>query len=69
MENEYLAFVKHDTKANTLEATWLTPVLDADGNVVELRSTKCRNYSAEEKSAFESDCGAGSEKYTTMAGW
>lgn len=69
MENEYLAFVKHDIKTNTLEATWLTPVTDDAGNVVELRSTKCRNYSYDQKSEFESDCGAGSDKYTKMAGW
>lgn len=69
MENAYLAFVNHDTQSNTLEATWLEPVSDADGNVIELRRVKCRNYSSEQKAEFESDCGAGSEKYTLMAGW
>lgn len=69
MEDAYLAFVTHDTKTNTLEATWIAPLKDLDGNVTELRRVKCRNYSAEQKAEFEADCGAGSEKYTTMAGW
>ena len=28
-----------------------------------------RNYSSEQKAEFEADCGAGSSKYTAMAGW
>jgi hypothetical protein len=69
MTDTYLAFVTHDTKTNTLEATWIEPLKDLDGNLKELRRVKCRNYSVEQKAEFLSDCGAGSEKYTTMAGW
>lgn len=65
----YLAFVTHDTVNNTLEATWLQIVGGVDGAPEELKRVKCRNYSAEQKAEFEADCGAGSEKYTTMAGW
>lgn len=65
----YLAFVKHDTQTNTLEATWLQMLNDMDGNPQELRQVKCRNYSAEQKAEFLADCGAGADKYTTMAGW
>ena len=65
----YLAFVTHDTKANTLEATWLQMETDTDGNPLGLKRVKCRNYSAEQKAEFEADCGAGSSKYTAMAGW
>lgn len=67
--NPYLAFVTHDTQSNTLEATWLQPLQDMDGNVTELRRVKCRNYSSEQKAEFLADCGAGADKYTTMAGW
>lgn len=65
----YLAFVTHDTKTNTLEATWLAPVYDENGVAQELRRVKCRNYSPEQKLEFLADCGAGSDKYTKMAGW
>ena len=65
----YLAFVTHDTRSNTLEATWLQPLMDLDGNVTELRRVKCRNYSSEQKAEFEAQCGPGSEKYTALAGW
>lgn len=65
----YLAFVTHDTKTNTLEATWLQPITDMTGTIVEYRAVKTRNYSSEQKAEFEEDCGEGSEKYTLMAGW
>ncbi len=65
----YLAFVTHDIKFNTLEATWLEPQYAPDGEIESYRAVKSRNYSAEQKAEFEADCGAGSEKYTTMAGW
>lgn len=65
----YLAFVTHDTKTNTLEATWLQPITDIVGEITEYRSVKSRNYSSEQKAEFEADCGEGSEKYTLMAGW
>jgi hypothetical protein len=59
----YLAFVTHDTQSNTLEATWLELVGE------ELKRTKCRNYSAEQKDEFLSDCGDDGQKYITLAGW
>lgn len=65
----YLAFVTHDTQSNTLEATWIEPILDADGEVQELRRVRCRNYSPEQKAEFEADCGEGATRYTAMAGW
>lgn len=65
----YLAFVTHDTQTNCLEATWIEPVLDAAGEVQELRRVKCRNYSPDQKAEFLADCGAGAEKYTDMAEW
>jgi hypothetical protein len=65
----YLAFVVHDIKSNTLEATWLEPIFGADGSVNELRPVRCHTYSADQKVQFEADCGEGSSKYTAMAGW
>jgi len=59
----YLASVTHDTQSNTLEATWLELVGE------ELKRTKCRNYSAEQKDEFLSDCGDDGQKYITLAGW
>jgi hypothetical protein len=66
---KYLAAICHDIKSNTLEATWLEEVLGENGLPIELKRTKCRNYSAEQKDEFLADCGADGEKYTTMAGW
>ena len=63
----YLAAVTHDIKSNTLEATWLEEVLDADGNIAELKRSKCRNYSIEQKAEFDAD--TGTTKYSQMAGW
>jgi hypothetical protein len=65
----YLAFITHDVKSNTLEAQWLQEVVNSDGEIVSLKSAKRRNYSKEQKAEFEADCGAGSSKYTQMAGW
>lgn len=65
----YLASVTHDTKSNTLEATWLQMMTDMDGNPQELRRVKCRNYSAEQKADFLADTGAEGQKYVDMAGW
>ena len=59
----YLASVTHDTQSNTLEVTWLELVGE------ELKRTKCRNYSAEQKDEFLSDCGDDGQKYITLAGW
>ena len=59
----YLATITHDIKSNTLEATWLELVGE------ELKRTKCRNYSAEQKDEFLSDCGDDGQKYITLAGW
>tara|TARA_R110000822_G_scaffold31413_1_gene90830 strand:- start:1793 stop:1978 length:186 start_codon:yes stop_codon:yes gene_type:complete len=59
----YLATVTHDTQSNTLEATWLELVGE------ELKRTKCRNYSAEQKDEFLVDCGDDGQKYITLAGW
>ena len=63
----YLAAVCHDIKSNTLEATWLEEVLDADGVVTELKRSKCRNYSIEQKAEFDAD--TGTTAYSTLAGW
>lgn len=65
----YLAFVTHDIVNNTLEATWLEPVTNSDGELQELRRARCRNYSADQKADFIADCGEGADKYTTLAGW
>jgi hypothetical protein len=59
----YLAAVCHDIKSNTLEATWL------EETETELNRVKCRNYSAEQKDEFLSDCGADGQKYADLAGW
>jgi len=63
----YLAAVCHDIKSNTLEATWLEEVLDADGKVLELKRSKCRNYSSEQKTEFDAD--TGTTAYSILAGW
>jgi len=63
----YLAAVTHDIKSNTLEATWLEEVLDADGVVTELKRSKCRNYSIEQKAEFDAD--TGTTAYSILAGW
>lgn len=65
----FLASVTHDIASNTLEAVWLEEVLGPDNAPVSYARVKCRNYSAEQKAEFEADCGAGSDKYTLMAGW
>lgn len=63
----YLAAVCHDIKSNTLEATFIDEILDADGAVLELKRTKCRNYSAEQKAEFDAD--TGTTVYSQIAGW
>lgn len=63
MSEVYLAFVCHDTKFNTLEATWL------QSTETELKRIKCRNYSPEQKDEFLADTGDLGLKYTQMAGW
>ncbi len=64
----YVATITHDIKSNTLEATWLEEVQDADGNAVELKRIKSRNYSQEQKVEFETDVENGF-KYTALANW
>lgn len=59
----YIGSVTHDVPSNTLEVVWLERGED------ELKRVKCRNYSAEQKSEFLSDCGPAGEKYVTLAGW
>jgi len=65
----YLAAVCHDIKSNTLEATWLEEIKGDNDVVTELKRTKCRNYSIEQKDEFLADCGADGQKYVSMAGW
>ncbi len=65
----FLAFVTHDLTHNTLEATWLEPQMNGDGEVEAYRPVKSRNYSSDQKAEFEADCGAVGPKYTAMAGW
>jgi len=65
----YLAAICHDIKSNTLEATWLEEIKGDNDVVTELKRTKCRNYSAEQKDEFLADCGADGQKYVTLAGW
>ena len=65
----YLATITHDIKSNTLEATWLEEVLGDNGDAKEFKRIKCRNYSAEQKNEFLTDCGADAQKYTSMANW
>ena len=64
----HLAAVCHDIKSNTLEATWLTEVYDGE-TLVELKRTKCRNYSPEQKAEFLADCGEDGQNYVEMVGW
>lgn len=64
----YVSTITHDIKSNTLEVTWLEEVQDADGNVVELKRVKNRNYSQDQKAEFEADVENG-VKYTTLADW
>lgn len=63
----YLAAVCHDIKSNTLEATWLEEIVGADGKLTELKRTKCRNYSIEQKAEFDAD--TGTTIYSSLAGW
>ena len=63
----YLAAICHDIKSNTLEATWLEEILDADGVVTEIKRSKCRNYSQPQKAEFDAD--TGTTVYSTLAGW
>ena len=63
MGETYLAAVCHDTKSNTLEATWL------QATETELKRVKCRNYSVEQKDEFLADTGEEGDKYIVMAGW
>ena len=63
----YLAAVCHDIKSNTLEATWIDEIKDAEGNITELKRVKCRNYSSEQKEEFDAD--TETTKYSAMAGW
>ena len=66
---KYIAAISHDLKSNTLEVTWLEEVLDNNGDFVELKRVKCRNYSADQKDEFLADCGADGQKYADLAGW
>lgn len=59
----YLAAVCHDTKSNTLQATWL------EQTETEQKRVKCRNYSPEQKDEFLTDTGAEGQKYVDMAEW
>lgn len=65
----YLSGVLHDINSNTLEGVWLDETKDPEGNIVELKRVKCRNYSIEQKAEFLADTGAGGQKYADMAGW
>jgi len=65
----YLASILHDIKSNTLEVSWLEEVLDDNGEPIELRSVKRRNYSQDQKADFLADCGDNGQKYVTLAGW
>lgn len=65
----FLAYVTHDTQNNTLEAVWLSPIEDADGQLVRYERVKSRNFSPEQKEDFLSECGPESVRYTDMAGW
>lgn len=59
----YLAAVTHDTKFNTLEATWL------EETETELKRVKCQNYSPEQKDMFLEATSHEGQKYVDMAGW
>ena len=63
MNEPYLATVTHDINSNTLEALWL----QNDG--VQLKRVKCRNYSADQKDEFLSDCGEAGQIYVVLANW
>ena len=64
----FLKFVTHDAVNNTLEAQWYIAV-EENGEIVEYRSAKRRNYSPAEKADFLTDLGADGQKYVDMAGW
>lgn len=59
----------YDEINNTLEATWLAEVLDANNVVTGYIPVKCRNYSSTQKVDFITDTGLAGQKYVTMAGW
>lgn len=63
-----LSTVIHDIASNTLEATWVEEIIDAEGNA-ETRQVKCRNYSAPQKAEFLADTGDEGKQYVDMAGW
>jgi hypothetical protein len=63
-----LASVTHDVRSNTLEAHWLSEVLNDESAVVEYKSARRHNYSPEQKAEFLAEV-EGGKKYTDMAGW
>jgi hypothetical protein len=64
-----LHYICHYVDTNTLEAGWLTPISNSEGEVVKYERSKVRSYSAEEKDEFEADVGEVGASYTALAGW
>ena len=71
----FLAGITHDVRQNTLEATWLQDVVDANGTIISFARFKCQNYSQPQKVQFLSDLNSvgtspiDGTKYVIMAGW
>lgn len=70
----YLAGITHDTKQNTLEATWLQEVFDANNTLIRLDRFKCENYAPAQKADFLDALNTvgtpvDGTKYVVMAGW
>lgn len=62
-----LKSVTHYIDTNTLEAVWLSDVLDQEGNVVGYERAKCQAYSSEQRAEFIAD--TGKPEYADLAGW
>lgn len=62
----YLSAVKYDVKSNTLEASWITEAIDTEGTVVSLPISKCKNYSSDQVSDFNTDLGPDATKYVSL---
>lgn len=62
-----LQSVTHYIDTNTLEAAWVEPMLDENGDLVKYERVKCRSYSSGERDEFITDTGA--PQYADMVGW
>ncbi len=63
-----LKFIKFDVENNTIEAQWVEPQLDVDGNPVSFVSCRCENFSADQKAEFLAEV-EGGQAYADAMGW